>query len=186
MPDPRVTPTEIDGLQLVDLVVHRDERGSFREAFQAEKLAAAGLRPFRPVQWNVAENTRRAVLRGIHAEPWDKFVHVLRGEVFAAIADLRRDSPTFRRVCTYELDPSKALFLSRGLGNSYQVLSDGALYGYLTGAHWQPGVPYLGVAWNDPELAIRWPLPVGPEELSAKDRALPFLRQALGERAAGE
>jgi dTDP-4-dehydrorhamnose 3,5-epimerase/reductase len=176
-----VTPTEIAGLYSVDLVVHPDPRGSFREAYQREKLEALGLPPLGPVQWNISENLRRGILRGVHAEPWDKYIHVIAGEVFAAISDLRRGSPTFGRALGFRLDRGKALFVSKGLGNAYQVTSDGAVYGYLVNAHWTPGTTYLGVAWNDPDLAIPWPLPVGPDDLSGKDRSLPTLREALGE-----
>ncbi|HVP38694.1 MAG TPA: dTDP-4-dehydrorhamnose 3,5-epimerase, partial [Candidatus Saccharimonadales bacterium] len=176
MPELIVTPADIQGLFLVDLAVHADARGSFREAFQQEKLAAAGLPPLGPVQWNISENLRRGILRGIHAEPWDKYIHVIAGEVFSAIADLRPDSATFKQVRTFTLDRTKALYVAKGLGNSYQVLSEGAIYGYLVNAHFRPGAVYLGIAWNDPELGIRWPLPAGPEDLSAKDRGLPSLR----------
>ncbi len=177
-----ITPTRIDGLLAIELPLFDDSRGSFREAFQQEKLAALGVPRLDPVQWNVAENARRGILRGIHAEPWDKYIHVLAGEIFSAIVDLRRDSPTFAAVETFRLDRTRALYVAKGLGNAYQVLSDGAVYGYLVNAHWKAGEPYLAVAWNDPELAIPWPLPVTDAELSAKDRALPTLREVFGPR----
>ena len=66
-----VRPTSIDGLYEVSLVVNRDDRGSFREVFQAEKLAALGLPDLGPVQWNVSTNEQRGTLRFIHAEPCD-------------------------------------------------------------------------------------------------------------------
>ena len=176
-----VTPTLIDGLFVIDLDRFDDTRGSFREAFQQEKLAALGLPALNPVQWNIAENSRRGIVRGIHAEPWDKYIHVLAGEIFAAIVDLRRDSPTFAAVETFTLDRSRALYVAQGLGNAYQVLSDGAFYGYLVNAHWRASEPYLAIAWNDPHLAIRWPLPVSHADLSAKDRALPTLRDVFGD-----
>ena len=181
MPDVKVTPSDLEGLYVVDLVVHEDSRGSFREAYQREKMEALGLPPLGPVQWNVSENGRRGTLRGIHAEPWEKYIHVIAGEVFAAIVDLRQASKTFRQVRTFTLDRTRALFVGRGLGNSYQVLSDGTIYGYLISAHWNPALRYIGIAWNDPELGIRWPLPIGPADLSAKDSALPSLRQALAD-----
>ncbi len=175
----KVTPTRIAGLHVVELDIFEDARGSFREAFQEEKLAALGLPPLGAVQWNVAENTRRGVLRGIHAEPWDKYIHVIAGEIFAAIVDLRRGSPTFAAVETFTLDRVRALHVARGLGNAYQVVSDGALYGYLVNAHWKAGEPYLGIAYNDPDLAIAWPLPVNAADLSPKDQTLPTLREAF-------
>jgi len=176
-----VTRSDMDGLQLVDLDLREDARGSFREAFQQEKLAALGLPPMGPVQWNISENVRRGVLRGIHAEPWDKYIHVIVGEVFAAIVDLRKDSATFKQVRTFTLGRTRALFVPRGLGNSYQVLSDGAVYGYLVNEHWRRETNYMGIAWNDPELNIAWPVEPRPGDISEKDMALPSLRQALGE-----
>jgi dTDP-4-dehydrorhamnose 3,5-epimerase len=181
MAELKVTPTDVAGLFVVDLDLRTDSRGSFREAFQNQKLAALGLPTLGPVQWNISENERRGILRGIHAEPWDKYIHVIVGQVFAAIVDLRRESTTFKQVRTFVLDRTRALYLARGLGNSYQVTSEGAVYGYLVSAHWQPGTTYPGIAWNDPELGIQWPVAVGPDDLSAKDRALPSLRQALGD-----
>ncbi|MBI2984654.1 MAG: dTDP-4-dehydrorhamnose 3,5-epimerase family protein [Candidatus Kerfeldbacteria bacterium] len=181
MPEPKVSETDIKGLFVIDLVVHEDTRGSFREAFRAEKLEALGLPRLGPVQWNIAENLRPGIVRGIHAEPWEKFVHVVHGRVFAAIADLRPKSATFKQVKTFDLDRSKALFLSRGLGNSCQVLEAGTIYGYLVNGNWQPGQQYLGIRYNDPELNIRWPLPVGPEDLSEKDWGLPTLRRTFSE-----
>src|SRR5689334_5515211 len=119
-----VRPTSIAGLFEITLDINRDDRGSFREVFQAEKLAALGLPDLGPVQWNVSTNEKRGTLRGIHAEPWDKYVHMLTGDAFAAIVDLRPESPTYKQVETFTLTQDNALFISRGLGNSYQTLSD--------------------------------------------------------------
>ncbi|MBI4093158.1 MAG: dTDP-4-dehydrorhamnose 3,5-epimerase family protein [Candidatus Kerfeldbacteria bacterium] len=172
-----VTPADLKGLYLINLVVHEDSRGSFREAFHAQNLEALGLPRLNPVQWNISENLRRGIVRGIHAEPWDKYAHVITGEVFAVIVDLRPDSITFKQVRTFTLDETKALFISRGLGNAYQVLSNGAVYGYLVNAHWQPGISYPSIAYNDPTLAINWPLPVGPDDVSEKDKQNPRLSE---------
>ena len=170
-----VTPGPIDGLWIVDLEIHDDPDrpgASFREVFQAEKLGALGLPSFTPVQWNVSES-REGTLRGFHAEPWDKFVHVASGEVFAAIADLRADSPTAGQVWTGRLDRTCALFVARGLGNGFQALSDVAVYAYLVNDHWRPDAGYLAVAWDDPDLDVAWPITDGRLAISAKDRANP-------------
>lgn len=167
-----------DGLYLVDLEVFDDgERpgASFREAFQAEKLEAMGLPAFRPVQLNVAES-RKGTVRGIHAEPWDKFIHVAYGEVFAAVADLRKDSSTAGEVWTGTLDRAQAILVQRGLGNSYQALSEVAVYTYLVDEHWQAGVSYPAVRFDDPDLAIPWPIHDGLLA-STKDRSAPTLRE---------
>src|SRR6476619_4171565 len=96
----RATPGPIDGLFIIDLALRADaERpgGSFREVFHAERFTHIGLPPFDPVQWNISESTE-GTLRGFHAEPWNKLVHVAGGAVFAAIADIRADSATAGKV----------------------------------------------------------------------------------------
>lgn len=182
MTKPRVDLTEIDGLFVVDLDVRDDPDragASFREAFQAEKMRAAGLPDFHPIQYNVAESTL-GTLRGIHAEPWEKFIHVVHGEAFAAIADVRPESPTAGKVWQGRLDRTKAILVSRGLGNSYQALTDLVVYTYLVNEHWREGVSYPAVAWDDPDLAIAWPISDERLQLSAKDRSNPSLQAVLG------
>ena len=173
MSELKVRPCAIDGLYEITLVVNRDDRGSFREVFQAEKLAALGLPDLGPVQWNVSTNDARGTLRGIHAEPWDKYVHMLTGEAFAAIVDLRRESLTYKQVETFTLTQDNALFISRGLGNSYQTLTDNAVYGYLVNQHWSPDATYTLVSYRDPGLAISWP--IAPAIVSPKDEGHPPL-----------
>jgi dTDP-4-dehydrorhamnose 3,5-epimerase len=175
----KVTPATLAGLYVIEIDVRSDEErpgGSFREVFHEGALREGGVPPFEPVQWNVSESTA-GTLRGFHAEPWNKFVHVAAGRVFSAIADLRADSATAGGVWTGELDRSRALFVSAGLGNAFQALSDVAVYAYLVDAHWSPGVTYPAVAWNDPDLAVGWPITDGRLALSARDRANPTLRE---------
>ena len=177
-----VHPTEIDGCYVVDLVVldDADRRGaSFREAYQAEKMRALGLPEFQPVQMNVAESPA-GTLRGIHAEPWEKFIHVVHGEAFAAIVDVRPGSPTAGHVWQGRLDRTRALFVERGLGNSYQAVSELVVYSYLVNEHWQPGVQYPAVRWDDPQLAIDWPITDERLQLSEKDRRNPSVAELLG------
>ena len=133
--DLSVVETGIPGLRVVELSVHGDARGWFKENWQREKMAALGLpADFRPVQNNVSFNASRGVTRGIHAEPWDKFISVACGSVFGAWVDLR-PGDTFGRVFTCVLDPSRAIFVPRGVGNSFQALEDGTAYTYLVNAH---------------------------------------------------
>ena len=94
-------------------------------------LSDLGLPPFSPRRNGTSSESPAGTLRGFHAEPWEKFVHVVHGEAFAAIVDLRPDSPTAGAVWTGTLDRTRALFLTRGLGNAFQVLSDDAIYAYL-------------------------------------------------------
>ncbi|MFN2613835.1 MAG: dTDP-4-dehydrorhamnose 3,5-epimerase family protein [Actinomycetota bacterium] len=169
----KISTTSLPGLLLIGLDVHPDERGSFREAFHAAKLAnEPRLAAFVPVQQNVSHN-RRGVIRGIHGEPWEKLIHVAHGEVFAAIVDLRRDSPTFGRHETFVLGGQDALFVPRGYGNAFKALTDPAIYVYLVNEHWTPDIRYAAVAYDDPDIGIRWPDTDGIEIVSEKDRSNP-------------
>jgi dTDP-4-dehydrorhamnose 3,5-epimerase len=174
-----VTSASLAGLFVIDVEVRPDPDrpgGSFREVFHAGALQGASLPPFEPVQWNISESTE-GTLRGFHAEPWNKLVHVAAGRVFAAIADLRADSATAGGIWTGELDRAKALFVSAGLGNGFQALSDVAVYAYLVDQHRSPDTTYPAVAWDDPDLAVPWPITDERLALSAKDRANPTLRE---------
>lgn len=179
MREPRFVPGPFDGLWILELVVIQDgERpgSSFREVWRADHMRELGLSDLGPQQWNVAESPK-GTLRGIHAEPWDKLVHVIHGTVFAAIVDLRLDSHTAGEVWTSMLDRSVALFVGRGLGNSYQVLSESAAYAYLVNGHWERAVDYPSVRWNDADLAIDWPITDDRLAISAKDRANPTVAE---------
>jgi dTDP-4-dehydrorhamnose 3,5-epimerase len=173
----RLRETSIAGLYEITLTVNHDDRGSFREVYQREKLVALGLPDLGPVQWNVSTNDARGTLRGIHAEPWDKYIHVIAGEAFAAIVDLRADSPTYKHVEQFTLTPENAIFVSRGLGNSYQTLTDNCVYGYLVNQHWSPDATYTLVSYRDPELAISWPIEPDLRLISEKDQRHPPLSQ---------
>jgi len=178
----QVTPGPLEGLFLIDLDIRDDaERpgSSFREVFNAADLEGLGLPSFRPVQWNISESSE-GTLRGFHAEPWNKLVHVAAGRVFAAIADLRRESPSAGEVWTGELDRTRALFLRAGLGNGFQALSDVAVYAYLVDQHWSSQMDYPTVAWDDPDLAVVWPITDARLSLSAKDRSNPTLAAFWG------
>jgi dTDP-4-dehydrorhamnose 3,5-epimerase len=170
-----VNPTSIEGLLLVDLDVFPDERGWFKESYQREKLEAAGLPRLEVVQHNVSFNAARGVIRGIHAEPWDKYVSPATGRVFAAIVDLR-DGPAFGEVATFELGPEHGLYIPRGCGNSFCTLDASTAYSYLVNAHWSPDSVYTNVSLFDTDLAIAWPIPREEMTVSEKDLAHPPLR----------
>ncbi|MFL0291816.1 dTDP-4-dehydrorhamnose reductase [Mycobacterium sp. SMC-18] len=166
--------TPIPGLTVWDLPVHGDNRGWFKENWQREKMTALGLPDFGPVQNNISFNDAAGTTRGIHAEPWDKFVSVATGRIFGAWVDLR-DGPTFGAVFTAELDPSQAVFVPRGVGNAFQTLAPDTAYVYLVNDHYSPDAQYVSVNLADETLAIDWPIPLERAELSAKDRTHPRL-----------
>lgn len=170
----RAIETPIPGLTLWELPVHGDNRGWFKENWQREKMVAAGMPDFGPVQLNISFNDSAGTTRGIHAEPWDKFISVATGRIFGAWVDLR-DGPTFGTVFTAELDPSRAVFVPRGVGNSFQTLQPETAYVYLVNDHFCANADYPSVNPADETLAIDWPIPLENAELSAKDRAQPRL-----------
>jgi dTDP-4-dehydrorhamnose 3,5-epimerase len=171
-----VRETPIPGLLVVDLVVHGDERGWFKESYQRAKLDAAGFPPLDVVQSNVAFSREVGVTRGIHAEPWDKYITVAHGRVFAAILDLR-DLPSYGQVVTLELHTGNAVLVPRGCGNSYQTLTPDVVYTYLVNDHWSPDAQYTFVQAYDPALGIEWPIREADTIRSDKDRAHPPLAE---------
>ena len=179
--DLTVAETGIDGLKVLDLAVHGDSRGWFKENWQRAKMTALGIPDFKIVQNNISYNENRGVTRGIHAEPWDKFISIARGSVFGAWVDLREGSRTFGKVFTCTLDPSKAIYVPRGVGNSFQALEDGTAYTYLVNAHWSLELKktYTFVNLADPELNIEWPIPLDEAVISAADLHHPYLKDVV-------
>ena len=177
--DLRAVETNIPGLVVFDLPVHGDNRGWFKENWQRAKQTSLGLPDFGPVQNNISYNAKKGVTRGIHAEPWDKYISIAAGSVFGAWVDLR-PGESFGQVYTTILDPSKAIYVPRGVGNSFQALEDGTVYTYLVNAHWslEQKRTYTFVNLADPDLHIQWPIPLEESERSEADLHHPMLRDA--------
>ncbi len=174
-PKLEVIETKIPGLLEINLPVHGDNRGWFKENYQAAKLKELGLpEDFQPVQNNISFNAERGVTRGIHAEPWDKYISIAHGEVFAAIVDLRQGD-TFGVVETFYLDPSVAIYVPRGCGNSFQTLEDNVVYTYLVNEHWSEQARYTMLNLADVDTAINWPIPLDEAVVSDKDKTHPML-----------
>lgn len=174
-----VETTGIAGLLVVRWDTHQDARGFFRQTYQRGELEGALGRDLRLAQGNHARSDT-GVLRGFHAEPWDKLVYVARGVVLAAVADIRPDSPTFATVATFRLgDPPAGerlrLFVSAGLANAYCVTDGPADYLYDVSEEWRPDADKRAVAWDDPDLAVAWP--VAQPVVSDEDRGNPTLRE---------
>jgi len=171
----KVHETNIPGLVWLDLPVYGDNRGWFKENWQQEKMTPLGLPNFGPRQNNISFNATRGTTRGIHAEPWDKYVSVATGKIYGAWTDLR-EGDTFGQSFELEIDPSKAIFVPRGVGNAFQALEDGTAYSYLVNDHWVAGGEnYAFLNLSDVSAGIQWPIPLSEAELSDKDRAHPFL-----------
>ena len=157
----RVIPTRIADVKIFEPTVIGDERGYFFESFKATTFAEAVGHPPEFVQDNQSMS-RRGVLRGIHYQVGDtaqgKLVRVTRGSVFDVAVDLRRHSGTFGQWVGVELtaENRRQLWVPRGFGHAFLVLSDEAEFQYKVDAYWSCE-DERSIAWNDPDLAIEWP-----------------------------
>lgn len=174
--DLQVRETVIPGFYEIDLVVHGDSRGWFKENYQKAKMEALGLPSFEVVQNNFSFNEEVGVTRGLHAEPWEKFVSVANGKVFGAWIDLR-PGPSFGQTLTIEITPDKAVFVPRGVANGYQTLEPNVTYTYLVNDHWSPDAKYTFVNLFDAEANIPWPIPKEYAIISDKDAGHPSLAE---------
>jgi dTDP-4-dehydrorhamnose 3,5-epimerase len=167
--------TELDGLVLIEPTVHGDERGFLVETFRESALAELGI-DVEFVQDNHSRSSGR-VLRGIHMQRGQaKLVRCPRGRVWDVAVDLRPDSPTYKRWEGHDLDGERhrQLFIPAGFGHGFCLLSDEADVIYRLSTYYDPELE-TGVAWNDPEIGIEWPItePV----LSERDRTAPRLAE---------
>jgi dTDP-4-dehydrorhamnose 3,5-epimerase len=175
-----VESTGLDGLVVVRWPTHCDDRGFFRQTYQIRELEEAlGRTPV--LRQGNHSHSRPGVLRGFHAEPWDKLVYVVRGYAMAAIADIRPDSATFGEIRTFMLgEPPQGerirLFISQGLANSFCTLgTENVDYLYDVSDYYRPDLDKPSVAWNDPDLAVRWP--IADPTVSDADAGNPTLRE---------
>ena len=178
MADLTVRETSIPGLFEITLPTHGDSRGWFQENYQKAKLEALGLPAFHVVQNNISYNDEIGSTRGIHAEPWEKYISLASGKAFAAIVDLRQ-GPTFGRVETFNLTPENAIFVPRGCGNSYQTLTPNVAYTYLVNEHWSADAEYTFCNLFDPALDIKWPIPKERAIYSEKDAHHPLFKDVV-------
>jgi dTDP-4-dehydrorhamnose 3,5-epimerase len=167
--------TEIPGMYVIDLVLHGDSRGWFKENYQRAKMEALGLPHFEAVQNNFSYNAEKGVTRGLHAEPWEKFISLANGRVFGAWVDLRQGD-NFGKLLTMEITPEIAVFVPRGVANGYQTLEENITYTYLVNEHWSPDGKYASLNMFDPALAIDWPIAEAQATISDKDRINPLLK----------
>lgn len=173
----RVIETELPGVVVIEPEVHKDERGFFLETFHGERYRRHGL-PEVFVQDNHSRSVR-GTLRGLHAQlrrPQGKLVRVVAGEVWDVAVDIRVGSPTFRKWVAVVLSAGnfRELYVPPGFAHGFCVLSEVAEVEYKCTDYYDPEGE-LRLAWNDPELAIPWP--VRDPILSAKDRAARTLRE---------
>ena len=163
----------IEGLKVITPKVFGDNRGYFMETYNYNDYKAAGID-----QVFVQDNqsaSKKGVLRGLHFQinyPQDKLVRALRGEVFDVAVDLRKDSPTFVQWYGVLLteENKKQFFIPKGFAHGFLVLSDYAEFAYKCTDFYHPN-DEGGLAYNDPEIGVEWPIPEGMELiLSEKDK----------------
>lgn len=170
-----VRETDIPGFYEIDLVLHGDSRGWFKENYQKQKMEALELPKFEVVQNNFSFNAEKGVTRGLHAEPWEKFISVANGRVFGAWVDLRAGE-NFGKLLTLEITPAKAVFVPRGVANAYQTMETNVTYTYLVNEYWSPEAKYTFVNLFDPDIGIKWPIDKDQAIVSEKDAAHPMLK----------
>ena len=168
----KATPLAIPEVFLIEPAVFGDDRGFFFESFNQARFEAAIGRPANFVQDNHSRSAK-GVLRGLHyqiQQPQGKLVRVVAGEVFDVAVDLRKSSPTFGQWVGEILsaENKKQLWIPEGFAHGFVVLSDSADFLYKTTDYWAPQYERC-IVWNDPEVAIEWPLEQTPL-LSEKDK----------------
>jgi dTDP-4-dehydrorhamnose 3,5-epimerase len=169
-----VEPLAIPGLLLIQPRVFRDGRGYFRETWRAAEYAKHGMGPF--VQDNVSVS-RRGVIRGLHLQyprAQGKLISVLHGRAFDVAVDVRRGSPTFAKWVSTELSDENGwqLYIPPGFAHGFQALSDTVVFSYKCTDTHAPEAERV-VRWNDPALAISWPL--RDAGLAERDLSAPLL-----------
>jgi dTDP-4-dehydrorhamnose 3,5-epimerase len=178
-----VQPTTIKDLYVITLKEVPDERGTIREFFRKSSLDNTKINNFGPwAQINVTE-TRHGAIRGMHAESMQKLVGVIEGEGFGAYLDLRENSPSKGVVFTIKLTKGIQVIVPKGVCNGFQSISDEpSQYLYCFDAEWLPGMPGYSVNPLDPDLNIKWPVPVSESDhdlISRKDATAPLLKEVL-------
>lgn len=174
--------TDIPGLLIYQRPTFSDERGFFREAVELHDLEKVLGKKIEITQWNHSQSIPR-VVRGFHAEPWEKLIYVVKGQGMSVIVDLRTDSPTFGKTVKILLGENdrKTIYLPKGMGNSFANIGDTDLeYLYLITGYFE-GKPTPAVSWQDPMLSRQfggWPIekPI----VSEKDMSYPTLKEKYG------
>jgi dTDP-4-dehydrorhamnose 3,5-epimerase len=173
--------TEIAGVFIIEPRVFSDARGYFMEAWKEEEFNQhIGRVKF--IQDNESKSSY-GVLRGLHYQKgeWSqaKLVRVIKGRVLDVAVDIRKSSPTFGKHVMVELseDNKRQFFIPRGFAHGFLVLSEEAIFTYKVDNPYMPAEE-AGIRWNDPELAIEWPIDPAVVQTSEKDLKQPLLKEA--------
>jgi dTDP-4-dehydrorhamnose 3,5-epimerase len=171
----------LDGVVVIELVRHDDDRGSLVETFRRERHAALGVAAGAEFVQDNLSTSRGGVVRGLHYQvtrPQGKLVHVVAGAIFDVVVDLRRGSPTFGRWFGLELSDEnrRQLWIPPGCAHGFQALTASATVAYKLTAAYDPADERV-VRWDDADLAITWPR-AADAVVSPRDAAAPALRDA--------
>jgi dTDP-4-dehydrorhamnose 3,5-epimerase len=178
-------PTRLPGLVILEPAIYTDERGFFTETYRREWHAEAGIPAGEEfIQDNHSRSTR-GVVRGMHFHIGPgvaKLVRCARGRIVDVAVDLRRGSPTYGQWEAVELDDEgmRELYIPIGFAHGFCVLSDVADVLYKQSAYYDPAVE-RGIAWDDPEIGIEWPLPLDELIVSERDAAAPRLAEVAAD-----
>lgn len=181
----RTITTRLDGLIALEPVVHGDERGFFCETYRGQWHEQLGLAPQERFIQDNHSRSSRGVLRGMHFHIETgvaKLVRCSRGRIVDVAVDLRQGSPTYGQWEAVELDDTsmRELFVPVGFAHGFCVLSEVADVIYKQTAYYDPEIE-RGIAWNDPDIGIEWPLPEAELIISERDASAPLLRELAGE-----
>jgi dTDP-4-dehydrorhamnose 3,5-epimerase len=169
--------TRLDGVWLIELEPHRDERGFFARTFCEREFAAQGLNTRWP-QCNITRTLRRGTIRGLHwqsdPKPEIKLVRCAAGAIWDVVVDIRPDTPSSGRWESFELtgENLRQLYIPAGFAHGFQTLTDGCEVHYQMSECYEPSLA-RGMRWDDPTLKLPWP--VLPPQLSERDNGLPPL-----------
>ncbi|MGD6776448.1 dTDP-4-dehydrorhamnose 3,5-epimerase [Sutcliffiella horikoshii] len=173
--------TDLEGVIVVEPAVFGDHRGWFTETYNAEKAREAGIDSIF-VQDNHSFSSKKGTLRGLHYQlnpnAQAKLVRCTKGSIFDVAVDIRKGSPTFGKWVGIELNEvnKKQLFVPRGFAHGFVTLTEDVEVHYKVDGLYAPECD-RGILWNDPEIAIDWPIDFMPT-LSEKDGKAPLLKNA--------
>jgi dTDP-4-dehydrorhamnose 3,5-epimerase len=178
-------PTRISGPILIQPSVLGDERGFFAETYRREWHSAAGIPAGDEFIQDNHSRSIRGVVRGMHFHVGSgvaKLVRCARGRILDVVVDLRRGSPSYGEWEGFELDDEsmRILYVPVGFAHGFCVLSEMADVMYKQTAYYDPAIE-RGIAWDDPDVAVHWPLPREELVVSARDSAAPSLRELASE-----
>lgn len=175
----------MEGCVIIQPKVYKDKRGYFTESFNQQKFAAAYGEEIHFVQDNQSKSTY-GTLRGLHYQKGiaaqSKLIRVIQGKVLDIVVDIRKNSPTYGKHLSTILseDNFKQIFIPKGFAHGFVCLSKTAIFAYKCDVYYNP-LAEAGILFNDPQLKIKWKLPLEDLIISEKDKNQPLFKTLLDE-----